>query len=137
MRREMTNHCVIAKNNVLAVCISYTSLNVRGANRQITLLALEKSAHKRMTARFNGPEIIMQTASHKAIVGVVSGFGYAQDTMIHTILNLILGITLCISMWDYLPLGVKCEVCSEPACIVNIIIRLTICISLPSFRSAM
>jgi hypothetical protein len=48
--------------------------------------------------RFDGPEIIMQTASHKDIVRVVSGFGYAQDTMIHTILNLILGVALCISM---------------------------------------
>jgi hypothetical protein len=72
MGREMTDHCVIAKNDVLAVRISYTSLNVRGDNRKTTLLTVEKSAHKRPTARFNGPEIIMQTASHKDIVGVVS-----------------------------------------------------------------
>ena len=36
MGREMTNHCVIAKNDILAVCISYTSLNVREAKRKTT-----------------------------------------------------------------------------------------------------
>jgi hypothetical protein len=63
-----------------------------------------KSAHERTTARLDRPEIFLQAAIHKGVIGIVFEFGYAKDSTIRIVFNPILGIVLCISKWDYFPL---------------------------------
>ena len=65
-----------------------------------------KCADESITMRLDCPEIFLQTAIHRDITGVVFELGYAKDSTIHDIFDPVFGIFLCISKWDYFPLGI-------------------------------